>query len=143
VVPVDWVCDTLLALAERDDSCGRTYHLTSGPRGALSIREIVERAVAVVNGYHREIGAPEIQAPVILSPEAPPSGSAEQRIRLDAIFALGQSVMSSHVPYMLAEQLFEPTEVERSLGEAARCPPFEAYFARVVRWGVERGFNLR
>ena len=37
VVPVDYVCDALLAIGARADSEGQTYNLTSGPAGAMSM----------------------------------------------------------------------------------------------------------
>jgi long-chain acyl-CoA synthetase len=144
VVPVDYVCDALLALGARADTVGGTYHLTCGPEGALSIAEIVDRAVAVANDYHREIGAPPIERPRIVSPDGPRSGTAEERAKLEQMFALGQSVMSSHVPYMLTEQLFDPGRTREALrGTGVECPPLGSYFARIVRWGIERSFSMR
>jgi thioester reductase-like protein len=144
VVPVDWVCDALLGLAARADTEAGTYHLTCGPDGALSIGEIVERAVAAGNAYHREIGAPPIERPAIVSPDDPRSGSPEERGRLEQLFALGQGVMSAHVPYMLTEQLFDARRTREALGGAVgECPPLAGYFERIVRWGIERGFSTR
>lgn len=144
VVPVDWVCDALLALAARDDTQGGTYHLTSGPEGALAIGEIVERAVEAGNAYHREIGAPPIERPTIVSPDAPSSGSPEERARLAQLFALGQGVMRAHVPYMLTEQLFDPRRTRAALrGAVGAAPPLGSYFDRIVRFGIERGFSTR
>jgi long-chain acyl-CoA synthetase len=142
IVPVDYVCDALLELGSRADSEGRTYHLTSGPEGAMSIGEIVDQAVAEVNCYHREIGVPAIERPNILSPDAPPSGSPEERAKLEQLFALGQKVMGTHVPYMVTEQLFDSTRAREGLRDTRiECPPLRTYFSRIVRWGVERAFR--
>jgi thioester reductase-like protein len=144
VVPVDYVCDAMLALGAGADTEGGTYHLTCGPEGALSIGEIVERAVAVANAYQREIGAPPVERPQIVSPDGPRSGSPEERARLEQLFAIGHSVMSAHVPYMLTEQLFDPGRAREALhATGIGCPPLASYFDRIVRWGIERGFSTR
>lgn len=143
VVPVDYVCDALLAIGERADSEGQVYNLSSGPAGAMSIREIVEAAVAEANRYHAEIGAEPITAPTILSPDSAPSGTPEEREQARKIFELGQSVMGSHVPYMLTEQLFDSPRTSSALeGTGIACPPLRDYFDKIVRWGIERGFSV-
>jgi nucleoside-diphosphate-sugar epimerase len=142
VVPVDYVCDALLAIGARADSEGGTYHLTCGPEGAMSISEIVTAAVAEANRYHGEIGAESIAAPIILSPDDMPRGTPEERENSDKVFALGRSVMGSHVPYMLTEQLFDTQRTRDALrGTNIQCPPLRDYFGGIVRWGVERGFS--
>ncbi len=133
VVPVDYVCDALIALGERADTAGGTYHLTAGAERALSIAEMVERSVAEGNRYHREIGGPPIEAPEIISPE---------RAKLAQLFALGEQVMRTHVPYMLTEQLFDDGHTRALLaGSGIECPHLGDYFERLVRYGVERNFG--
>jgi hypothetical protein len=142
VVPVDYVCDALLGLAARDDTAGGTYHLTAGPGRGLSIGEMVERAVAEGNRYHAEIGGPVIEAPQIVSPELAEHGTEEQREQLAKLFALGEQVMRTHVPYMLTEQLFDATRTRAALdGTGIECPPLGDYYERLVRYGVERNFG--
>ena len=144
VVPVDYVCDAVIAIGSRADSEGGVYHLTSGPEGAMSIREIVDVAVDVVNRYHGEIGKDPIAPPTIASPDAPPSKNAEERARLEKLFQLGETVMGSHVPYMVSEQLFDTTRTRRALSDTEIvCPPLPSYLPRIVRWGVERRFENR
>lgn len=143
VVPVDYVCDALLAIGDRADSEGHVYNLTAGPAGALSIGEIVERAVAEANRYHEEIGADPVVAPTIISPDHAQAGTAEERENAEKLFALGRGVMGSHVPYMLTEQLFDaPRTVAALQGSGISCPPLRDYFDRIVRWGVERSFSI-
>jgi hypothetical protein len=142
IVPVDYVCDALLQLGTRADSEGQTYHLTCGPGGAMSIGEIIDRGVTEVNRYYREIGAPLLQRPAVLSPDDPPAGSPEERAKLEQLFAVGNSVVSAHVPYMMTDQLFDSRRAREGLrGTGIECPPLRDYFSRIVRWGVERGFS--
>jgi thioester reductase-like protein len=142
VVPVDYVCDALLAIAARDDSAGGTYHLSSGPEGGMAIRDIVDGAVAAANAHHAAMGMDPIDPPTIISPEQADAASAEQREQLAAIFALGESVMKTHMPYMLTEQLFDTARTREALaGTGVACPPLRDYLAGIVRWGVERSFE--
>jgi hypothetical protein len=71
-----------------------------------------------------------------------PRGTPEERENYDKVFALGRSVMGSHVPYMLTEQLFDTQRTRDALrGTNIQCPPLRDYFDGIVRWGVERGFS--
>jgi len=143
VVPVDYVCDALLAIGERADSEGQAFNLTAGPAGALSIAEIVEIAVAEANRHHAEIGAEPVIAPTIISPDHAEAGTAEERENAEKLFELGRAVMGSHVPYMLTEQLFDAPRTAAALhGSGISCPPLREYLGRIVRWGVERGFSV-
>ena len=143
VVPVDYVCDALLAIGERADSEGHVYHLTCGPPGAMPIAEIVEAAVAEGNRYHAEIGGELIEAPAIISPDVAPSGSAEEQERAKTLFELGRSVMGSHVPYMLTEQLFDSPRTAAALANTGiACPPAAPVPRPIVRWGAERNFSV-
>ena len=144
VVPVDFVCDALLAIGERPDSVGQTYHLTCGPEAAMSIDEIVDVGVAQANRYNREAGLPELAAPKIVSPDAVSSGTGEEREKLEALFAIGRNVMETHVPYMVTEQLFDTKRTRQALeGTGISCPPLRSYFPVMFRWGAERGFSNR
>ena len=142
VVPVDFVCDALVAIGARDDSVGRVYHLTAGPGRTLPIEEMVDLAVAEGNRYHREIGGPPIATPTIVSPDVALAASDEDREKLQQLYALGQAVMRTHVPYMLTEQLFDTARTDEALeGTGIACPHLRDYFTTLVRWGVERNFG--
>lgn len=45
VVPVDYVCDALLALGARDDSAGQTFHLAAG-EDALTVQDVIDHTFA-------------------------------------------------------------------------------------------------
>ncbi len=144
VVPVDFVCDALLALAARDDTEGGTFHLTSGPEHAASITELIEIAVATGNRYHAEIGAPPIVPPAILSLDEQPTGTPEERERAESIRSAAQAIAGGHIPYMTTEQLFDARRCQTLLkGTGIDCPPLRDYFDQIVRWGIERGFTSR
>lgn len=142
VVPVDFVCDAIIAIGARAESIGQTYHLTAGPDRALTIAQMIEMAVAEGNRYHAEIGGPMIESPRIVSPDMLEAAGGEEREKVQQLLARGERVLRLHMPYMLVEQLFESTLAHSLLSEEGiRCPHLGSYFSTLVRWGVERKFN--
>jgi thioester reductase-like protein len=136
VVPVDYVCDALVALGARADAVGATYSLSAGPDRALSIGEILARAEPIVNGWLASRGLPTVAVPRIVSPEAATPELAD-------LFALGAQVMRTHVPYMLRELLFDDAETAAALaGTGIRCPRLGAYLATLLEYALERRFGM-
>ena len=136
VVPVDWVCDALVALGARGDSDGATWHLTCGPARAASIAEILGAAEPIVNGWLAGRGLPTVAVPRIVSPD-------EATPELAQLFALGAQVMRTHVPYMLREELFDDRETAAALADCGLvCPPLAAYLERLLHFALERRFGL-
>jgi thioester reductase-like protein len=135
VVPVDFVCDALVALGDDPATVGAELALASGAADALSIAELVALSEPIVNGWLARRGEPTLPVPRIVSPDdAAPEDAA--------LFALGAQVMRTHVPYMLAEQLFEDARARAAL--AARglsCPPLRSYLARLLEYALERRFG--
>jgi thioester reductase-like protein len=135
-VPVDYVCDALVALGSRSDSPGATYSLSAGPDRSLSIGEILARAEPIVNGWLASRGLPTVAVPRIVSPE---SATPE----LANLFALGAQVMRTHVPYMLRELLFDDAETAAALaGTGIACPPLGEYLATLLEYALERRFGM-
>lgn len=142
VVPINYVCDAMVSIGARSDSAGEIYHLTGGAENGISIREIVDQAVDIGNRYHAEIGEPPIDPPQILSPDLAETGTPEEREKIEKLFALGRTVMRTHVPYMLIEQLFDDSHTRAALaGTGISCPPLPTYFELLCRWGAARNFG--
>ena len=134
-MPVDYVCDSLVALGARRDSVGATYSLSAGPERALSIGEILTRAEPIVNGWLAEHGLPTVAVPRIVSPD-------DATPELADLFALGAQVMRTHVPYMLGEQLFDDRETVAALaGTGIACPPLGEYLATLLEYALEHRFG--
>ena len=129
VVPVDWVCDSVVALGGRADARGRSHLLSCGAAGAASIGEILARAEPIVNGWLRERGQPPVAVPRIVSPDDASSEHAQ-------LFAAGAAVMRTHVPYMLDEILFPPAP------ELPAAPPLARILDVLLPYALERRFGL-
>lgn len=136
VVPVDWVCDALVALGARREATGDVYPLTCGPTRAASIGEILRAAEPIVNGWLAARGQPTVAVPRIVSPD-------DAAPELAQLFALGAQVMRTHVPYMLREELFDDSATAAALaGTGLDCPPLAAYLERLLHFALERRFGL-
>ncbi|HTO07038.1 MAG TPA: SDR family oxidoreductase [Myxococcota bacterium] len=135
VVPVDWVCDALLALGERSTGSGATYLLAAGAARSLSIGEILARSEPIVNGWLAAHGQPTVPVPRIVSPDAATPELAQ-------LFAAGAAVMRTHLPYMLDELLFDDAATEAALADSPRCPPLAEYLAAILGYALERRFGL-
>lgn len=144
VVPVDYVCDALLALADLSKSEGRAYRLTAGPERAISVAEMVRISVDTGNAYHAEIGLGPTPEPELLSPEILQRASGAERERLEKIFGDTVGVVRAYLPYMLEEQLFDDPETRAALrGTGVVCPPGREYFGTLVRYALETRFGER
>jgi hypothetical protein len=134
-VPVDYVCDALVALGARREAVGATYLLSAGPARALSIAEILGRAEPIVNGWMASHGLPLVAVPRIVSPD-------DATPELASLFALGAQVMRTHVPYMLREILFDDRETAAALaGSGISCPLLAEYLATLLEYALERRFG--
>jgi thioester reductase-like protein len=135
VVPVDYVASAIVALGAQTASVGQTYHLSAGPERSSAIAELVALSEPIVNGWMDARGEPRVRVPRIVSPEDATPDQAQ-------LFALGAAVMRTHVPYMLAEQVFDDAETRAALADAALpCPPLRAYLGRLLTYALERRFG--
>jgi long-chain acyl-CoA synthetase len=135
VVPVDYVCDAIVALGAQSDSSGAIWHLSAGRERSLAIGEILSRAEPIVNGWLAARGLPAVAVPRIVSPDAATP-------ELAGLFALGAQVMRTHVPYMLRETLFDDRETGAALaGTGVTCPALGEYLATLLDYALERRFG--
>jgi long-chain acyl-CoA synthetase len=142
VVPVDYVCEALLALGQQPASEGATYHLSCGPERASAISEIIELSLAIGNEIHAAEGLPPIPPPTVVSPELADAATGEAREQLRRLFEVAAGVMSAHAPYMIEEQLFDDCETRAALaGTGIACPPLREYLAVVLRYARAHNYG--
>jgi thioester reductase-like protein len=141
VVPVDFVCDAVLAIGGEVESIGGTYHLSAGPENSISIREIIDISVETGNAYHAEIGREPIEPPHVVSPDSIDEMNDEERERYGKIFEVAGEFMRTHLPYMLNEVLFDDRRSRRLLEKhSIRCPSLRDYLPVLVRYAGDRQF---
>jgi thioester reductase-like protein len=139
VVPVDWVCDSIVELAGRPESAGAVYTLCAGPAKAATIGEIIEIALDSGNRRLRELGEPEVPRPQILTPEDIEAAHGDERERLEELWRLASGVMRVYAPYALDEQLFDPSELPPDIAD--RCPPLRDYWPVLVRYAADTRYE--
>lgn len=142
VVPVDYVCDALVAIAARDDSLGRTYRLTAGPERSISIRELVELTAQIGNAGLREIGREPVTVPEIVSPDQIELAAGEERERLEKLFEVTAQVLRGYAPYALEELLFESPETRDALaGTGIECPSLRDYLRALLLYARDQWYE--
>jgi thioester reductase-like protein len=144
VVPVDYVCDALLAIAARDDSAGRTYGLTAGWARTLPVGQMLAIGMEVGNEVARRIGVPTREMPRIIAPETVAALPEAERGDLERIFQVAHEIMRAYLPYVVDQEIFESPETEAALeGSGIRCPALRDYLPALVRYGVEHAFGTQ
>ncbi len=142
IVPVDYVADALLVIGRREDSAGKTYHLTAGLERSLTLRDIVEQCMAAMNSYNRAHGRKELPAPEIITPETANSFEGEEQQQFKIFFDRAWQQMQRHMPYVVSEKAFDDTNTQEALaGTGIVCPPFGAYLTAVVHYGMSKEFK--
>ncbi len=137
IMPVDYACQAIAALARDPRAEGRVLHVSSGLEAACSAQEIFDLTAAAVNDYEARNGLELSTKPRLVSPN---DGSDPE---LAALFEAGARVMRTHLPYMLTEQLFDPAASDALLeGVVPRCPPIRDYLATLIDYAMERRFGV-
>jgi nucleoside-diphosphate-sugar epimerase len=144
VVPVDYVCDALLAIGARPDSVGRSYRLTAGWERTLPVQEMLEIGMEVGNETARRIGEPTREMPSIVDPASIGSLEGEVRQNLERVFQVAHDIMRIYLPYVVDQEIFESPETDEALaGSGIVCPPLRDYLPALVRYGVEHRFGTQ
>jgi thioester reductase-like protein len=137
VVPVDYVCDAIVALARLPEARGRTLNITAGPANAANIEQLLDIVAVAVIDYETERGLELSTKPRIVSP------NDEASKNLGRMFELSANVMRTHLPYMLSEQLFDPAAAEALLGpDGPKCPHLADYMATLIVYGLDHNFGV-
>ncbi|MBW2280735.1 MAG: SDR family oxidoreductase [Deltaproteobacteria bacterium] len=138
IVPVDWACDAITALALDPRAEGRVLHVTSGPENASCIGEILDLTAVAVNDYEARHGLELSTKPRLVSPDD------DSDPAVAALFEAGAKAMRTHLPYMLTEQLFDTASSDALLeGAIPRCPALRDYLATLIDYAMERRFGVR
>jgi thioester reductase-like protein len=142
IVPVDYVCDAMVAIGRRPESAGKTYHLTAGPENSIDMREMVNRCVEVINRYKSETGAEQLPPPEIITPEMVNQFEGDEREKYGVFFKRALDQMQRHMPYAVSEKIFDDSRTRQALsGTQIHCPPFSEYVAVIVRYALEHQFR--
>jgi len=138
VVPINYVCDALIALSAQPKSEGGTFHLTSGPAHSIQIAEFAELVVLHGHAWQRAHGEEPTEPPALLPPEQIEALAAENPEQARQLLDLFEKVMSAHMPYMVTEILFDDPETRSALaGTGIECPSLREYVDRLIDYAGE------
>jgi long-chain acyl-CoA synthetase len=137
IVPVDYVCDALLALGRDPAGVGGTYHVTAD-EDAMPVTEFVDRVVSLFNEHRATEGQPALRRPRLASPLAWKLYSwwlvrryrGRPRRLLDAF--------NTYRPYITTEKRFVATSTRRSLEGVVAYPRIDSYLRLVAEYAVTR-----
>ncbi len=142
IVPVDYVCDAMIALAQHPTSLAQTYHLIAGPERSIDISELVERCIKQFNDYNAGIGRPVIDSPEIITPQKIEQLKGDARQQQELFFQRAWQQMQRHMPYTVSEKVFDDAQARGALVEKGiYCPTFREYLPNIVGYGLERQFS--
>jgi thioester reductase-like protein len=132
VVPVDYVADAVVALAEHPEAAGATVHLTAGA-GATTVGEIMGLATRGLGRDLPRLVPPRLYPPWVHGLVMRSAPHAAQRL-------LARSQV--YFPYFAMRVRFDDSRARALLGpQGIEVPPLESYFdrliafARAARWG--------
>lgn len=137
-VPVDFVAAGILALARREDTAGRAFHLVAGEE-AITVERVVEETFAAL--ARRDRGRTSVRRTRVLGPTA--WGLVRRAcawLSADARRAL--EAFSVYEPYTAISQRFDDRR-ERGLlhGAGVVLPSASEFFPRVVEYALRASFG--
>jgi thioester reductase-like protein len=142
IVPVDYVCDALLALGRDAAAVGRTFHITAD-EDAMPLAEFLDRIVGFLAERRATLGPAAGGGPVVLCPRVlGPVRWAVRRWWLRRTLARLPrrqfDAFNKYLPFILSEKRFVATETRRMLEGRVAYPPIASYLGRVAEYAVTR-----
>jgi len=137
IVPVDYVCDGLLALGRDPAAVGKTYHITAD-EDAMPVMEFADRVIGMFNERRAAGRQPALRRPRLISPLAwglhrwwlTRRHRGKPRRLLNAF--------DVYRPYITTEKRFVATSTRRALEGVVAYPKIASYILLVAEYAVTR-----
>jgi thioester reductase-like protein len=143
IVPIDYVCDAIVAIGSKLESINKTYHLTAGLNKSIDLNELVDSCLREFNAFNRKIGKALVERPEIISPENIKELQGEGREKSERFFHKAWQQIQRHMPYIASEKDFDDSFTQEALkGTNIKCPAFRDYFPVVVSYALEHQFRV-
>jgi thioester reductase-like protein len=132
IVPVDFVADAILALADDPSTLGGTYHLAAG-RARDCTMEHVTKAVFAKLGQRPPLRVPPTMWREVVRPALNLVPSKKLRRTLETGLA--------YRPYLELRLRFDTAEVDAKLLDKVRCPPVLEYIDTIIDAALRSDFG--
>jgi thioester reductase-like protein len=142
IVPVDYVCDAVLALARDEQAAGRTYHLTAD-RDAIPLRRFLDDLIAYYNRERARAGQPPFGPVRIVGPLRWRTLAWWTRRRIQGRAKEQFESFCTYLPYLFTEKRFEASATRAELEGRVPYPPIESYLERIAEYAVTREWGRR
>jgi thioester reductase-like protein len=136
IVPVDYVCDALLALGRDPDAVGKTFHVTADD-DAMTIMDFAHRLIAFFN-ERRISGQRPLRPPKLIGPLAWRVVRWWLRRRLRGRPKQQFESFNIYLPYITTNKRFAAASTRRALEGRVAYPKIESYILRVAEYAVTR-----
>ncbi len=142
IVPIDYVCDAIVAIAQQANTVNQTFHLTAGPDKSINMYEMVDSCIKEFNDYNKEIGKQLIARPEIITPNLIEKMEGTMRKRSEQLFQRAWQQIQRHMPYIISEKVFDDSATRKALSNTKiSCPAFRDYLPVVVRYALKKEFR--
>lgn len=142
IVPIDYVCDAIIAIAQQANTVNQTFHLTAGPDKSINMYEMVDSCIKEFNDYNKEIGKQLIERPEIITPNLIEKMEGTIRKRSEQLFQRAWQQIQRHMPYIISEKVFDDSATRKALSNTKiSCPAFQDYLPVVVRYALKKEFR--
>jgi long-chain acyl-CoA synthetase len=142
IVPIDYVCDAIIAIGGQTNSIGQTYHLTAGLERSIDLNELIDSCFKAFNQFNTEMGKPLVARPEIVTPSSILEMSGESREKSEKFFQRAWSQIQRHMPYIASEKAFDDSATRLALKDTGiSCPSFRDYFHAVVGYALKQQFR--
>lgn len=133
IVPVDFVADAVLALAQRSDSVGGTFHLAAGPRRDTTTGQMFPRVFRMLD-RRPPLRVPPVLFRRVIRPVlmVAPSDRLHRTLRAGLVYR----------PYLELRLQFDTTSADALLDSVGvRCPAVLEYIDTIVAAALESDFG--
>lgn len=137
LVPIDWVDDAMVHIMSKEESVGKVFHITAGPKRAARLDEVV---VAAVNYFDKHSPLQHPRTMEFITKEEYERRRAAMRGREDALM----SQLDTLLPYVTVNRLFDSTNTDKLLeGSGIVFPPFKDYSDRIFEYCLRTNWGKR
>ncbi len=142
IVPVDYVCDAILALARDPAAAGRTYHLTADD-DAILLRRFCDLLIDFYNADRARRGAPPLSRVKIVGRLRWRAIAWWQGRRLAGRAKEQFKSFLTYLPYLFTEKRFDARATRAALEGRVAYPPIETYLEKIAEYAVTREWGRR